>query len=120
MSSWLQSPVGRGLRRLVPGAVRPPVIPVVRLAGTIGFGAPLRPALTLWFDLDPAEAARRRAQARAADRFEAEDLDFFARVRAAYAARAAAEPQRFARIDAGQDLDAVAAEVQRVLQERGW
>ncbi len=80
----------------------------------------LRPALTLWFDLDPAEAARRRAQARAADRFEAEDLDFFARVRAAYAARAAAEPQRFARIDAGQSLDAVAAEVRRVLQGRGW
>lgn len=80
----------------------------------------LRPALTLWFDLDPLEAARRRAQARAADRFEAEDLDFFARVRAAYAARAAAEPARFVRIDAGQTLDAVAAAVGAALQESGW
>lgn len=80
----------------------------------------LRPELTLWFDLDPLEAARRRAQARAADRFEAEDLDFFARVRAAYAARAQAEPARFVRIDAGQDLPTVAAAVMAALQERGW
>ncbi len=80
----------------------------------------LKPELTLWFDLDPLEAARRRAQARAADRFEAEDLDFFARVRAAYAARAQAEPARFARIDAGQDLATVAAAVMAALQERGW
>lgn len=80
----------------------------------------LRPELTLWFDLDPAEAARRRAQARAADRFEAEDLAFFERVRAGYAARAAAEPQRFVRLDAGLPLDAVADQVAAALQERGW
>ena len=80
----------------------------------------LRPDLTLWFDLDPTEAARRRAQARAADRFEAEDLDFFERVRAGYAARAAAEPQRFVRLDAGLAIDEVAAQVAACLQERGW
>jgi dTMP kinase len=80
----------------------------------------LRPDLTLWFDLDPAEAARRRAQARAADRFEAQDLDFFERVRAGYAARASAEPQRFVRLDAGLAVDEVAAQVAACLQERGW
>ncbi len=42
----------------------------------------LRPDLTLWFDVEPAVAASRRAAARAADRFEAEDLVFFERVRA--------------------------------------
>lgn len=80
----------------------------------------LQPDLTLWFDLDPAEAAQRRARAREADRFEAEDLAFFERVRAGYAARAAAQPARFARLDAGQSLAAVAAQVQGVLTERGW
>jgi dTMP kinase len=58
----------------------------------------LRPAVgpdrTYLFDLDPAEAARRRAQARSADRFEAEDLAFFQRVRQAYHARAAEDAAR--------------------------
>lgn len=80
----------------------------------------LQPDLTLWFDLDPTEAAQRRARAREADRFEAEDLAFFERVRAGYAARAAAQPARFARLDAGQSLDAVAAAVRAVMAERGW
>ena len=78
------------------------------------------PDLTFWFDLDPAEAARRRAAARSADRFEAEDLDFFQRVRAAYARRLEEQPQRFERIDAGQDIEAVAAQLRAALQRRGW
>lgn len=60
----------------------------------------LQPDLTLWFDLPAELAAQRRAAARAADRFEAEGPAFFERVRAGYAARAAAEPKRFTRIDA--------------------
>ncbi|MBB5205446.1 dTMP kinase [Inhella inkyongensis] len=79
-----------------------------------------RPDLTLWFDLDPAEAARRRAAARDADRFEAQDLEFFERVRDAYARRAAAEPERFVRLDAGQAVSAVGAQLAAALQERGW
>jgi dTMP kinase len=63
----------------------------------------LQPALTLWFELPPALAAQRRAAARAPDRFESEELAFFERVHAGYAARAAADPQRFARIDAALD-----------------
>jgi dTMP kinase len=53
----------------------------------------LQPDRTYLFDLPPQEAARRRAQARAADRFEAEDVAFFDRVRAAYLSRAAADEQ---------------------------
>jgi len=60
----------------------------------------LQPDLTLWFDLDARVAAERRAEARAADRFEAEDLAFFERVRAGYLARMTGTPQRFVRVDA--------------------
>lgn len=77
-----------------------------------------QPDLTLWFDLDPTEAARRRALVRAADRFEREGEAFYARVRAAYAARAAAAPQRIVRIDAAGAVDAVWARVEQVLQQR--
>ena len=79
-----------------------------------------QPDLTLWFDLPPAVAAERRAAARAADRFEQQDLAFFERVRQAYAARAAADPARFARIDANLSVEAVAAQISAVLEARGW
>jgi len=80
----------------------------------------LQPALTLWLDLPAEMAARRRAQARAADRFESEDLAFFERVRAGYAARMAASPQRFARIDSSLDKAAVGAQITAELERRGW
>ena len=80
----------------------------------------LQPDLTLWFDLPAALAAQRRAQARLADRFEGQDLEFFARVRSGYEARAAADPQRFARIDAALDREAVAVQIARVLEARSW
>ena len=80
----------------------------------------LQPDLTLWFDLPAAMAAARRAQARSADRFEAEDLEFFSRVRAGYEARAAAQPQRFARIDAALGRDLVSRQIERVLEARAW
>jgi dTMP kinase len=71
----------------------------------------LQPDLTLWFDVDPALAAARRAKARAADRFEAEDLAFFERVRAGYAARMAKAPARFVRIDSAVDKVAVQRQI---------
>jgi dTMP kinase len=78
-----------------------------------------QPDLTLWFDVEPAVAAQRRAAARAADRFEAQDLVFFERVRAAYAARAAAKPQRFVVIDAGQAPGLVRDQVMAALAAHG-
>lgn len=79
-----------------------------------------QPDLTLWFDLPAEMAAQRRAAAREADRFEQQDLDFFERVRAGYAARAAAAPERFARIDASGSIASVAAQITAVLEARGW
>jgi dTMP kinase len=65
----------------------------------------LQPDLTLVFDLSVEEAKRRRLAASAApDRFEQEDLDFFARVRAVYLERAARYPQRIRLIDAGRTV----------------
>ena len=75
----------------------------------------LQPDLTLWFDLDPTIAARRRAAARAADRFEAEDVAFFRRVRDGYEARRLADPGRFVRIDAAADREAVRLAVEAAL-----
>ena len=77
-----------------------------------------QPDLTLWFDAPPEAAAARRAAARSADRFEAQDAAFFERVRAAYAARATRQPHRVARIDAGGLPDEVRREVLDVLQRR--
>jgi len=77
-----------------------------------------QPDLTLWFELAPALAAERRAAARAPDRFERQNEAFFARVHAGYEQRCAAEPQRFARIDAAQPRDAVGAQVVAAVQSR--
>lgn len=63
----------------------------------------LQPDLTLLFDV-PVELGMQRVAGRgAADRFEAESLRFFERVRTAYLERAAADPRRFRVIDAGLD-----------------
>jgi dTMP kinase len=78
----------------------------------------LQPDLTLWFDLEPQVAAQRRAEARAADRFEAEDLAFFERVRQGYLARLKGAPDRFVRIDASLGRSAVALRVAQALRER--
>ena len=80
----------------------------------------LQPDLTLWFDLPAELAAQRRAQARSADRFEQQDVEFFVRVRAGYQARATNAPGRFARIDAAVEREAVARQIVGVLEARAW
>lgn len=83
----------------------------------------LRPRRTYWFDLDPAVAAQRRdhdrsaggLKARGGDRFEAEDLEFFERVREAYARRAAANPDTYLRLDASLSKDALAERIREDL-----
>ena len=78
----------------------------------------LQPDLTLWFDVDPAIAAARRAGARAADRFEAEDVGFFARVANGYRARMQSAPERIVRIDAGLAVEDVARQVAAAIARR--
>jgi dTMP kinase len=78
-----------------------------------------QPDLTLWFDLPPADAAARRAAVRAPDRFEQQDEAFFERVRAGYAARAAADPARFVRLDAAAPRPAVWAQILATLAAHG-
>ena len=80
----------------------------------------LQPDLTFLFDLPAAQAAQRRAAARAADRFEAQDEDFFDRVRAGYEQRRTAQPGRFELLDASQSQDEVWAQLMRALEARQW
>ena len=80
----------------------------------------LQPDLTIWFDLPATLAAQRRAAARAPDRFEQQDADFFDRVRAGYAARAQAAPRRIVRIDAALDRDSVWRQIVAALEVRQW
>lgn len=82
-----------------------------------------RPDLTLLLDAPVQLAlarARQRNGAAPADRFESEQLEFFARVRATYLQRAAAEPERIVVLDATQAQDTVCARMVQVLQERAW
>jgi dTMP kinase len=71
----------------------------------------LAPDRTLLLRIDPAAGLGRVGDRGAgADRLEREQLPFFAAVAAAYDALAAAEPQRFAVIDAAQEPSAVLAD----------
>jgi len=75
-----------------------------------------KPDLTLLLDL-PVAVGRARASNRGeADRIEAEADNFFERVRTSYRERAAAEPQRFALIDASQSPAAVLQAARKALE----
>ena len=78
----------------------------------------LRPDWTLLFDLPVTVGLARAGKRSAADRFEQEDVAFFARVRAIYLDRAARHPDRYRVIDADRPVDVVRAEVQRWLADR--
>ena len=80
-----------------------------------------RPDLTLLLDMSVAEALlRAHRRAGGADRFESERAEFFERVRRVYLDRAAAEPRRFAVIEAGGTPDEVARRVWAAIEERSW
>jgi len=80
----------------------------------------VQPDLTVWFDLNPQEAARRLAGARVPDKFEAQPVEFFSRVAQGYADRQQAEPVRFARIDAAQSRESVWQDVLTVFKTKNW
>ena len=78
----------------------------------------IHPGLTLLLDVGVDEG-RERARGRdlAPDRIERERDEFFERVRAAYLARAAAEPQRIRVLDASRPAAEVASEAVALLRE---
>jgi dTMP kinase len=82
-----------------------------------------RPELTILLDA-PVEQAMARAAVRNAgserDRFERERSEFFERVRRVYHARAAAEPERIAVIDATRTIDEVGERILAQLKARSW
>ncbi|MCK2030971.1 dTMP kinase [Microbacterium galbinum] len=70
------------------------------------------PDLTVLLDLDPQTARTRLDSAdKPFDRLEAEKAEFHGRVRDAYLALAAAEPERFLVIDASSPVDVIAGEI---------
>ena len=87
---------------------------IERLATAVHPG--LRPDRTLLFDCSY-EISRKRLEAsgKSLDRFEREDRAFFERVRAAYLARAKAEPARIRVIDASADQAAIRKDLGRNL-----
>ena len=92
----------------------------VQTENVLGTPRLMQPHLTVWFDLPPEEAALRLGGARLPDRFEAQPVAFFRRVAQAYANRLAADPQRFARIDAAQPRESVWNAVRQVFISKGW
>ena len=91
--------------------------PSGRIAELERWAAGIRPDLTLLLDV-PVAVGMERARGRGpSDRIETESDSFFERVRSAYRERAAADPQRFRVIDASQPLEAVIADVRRVIAD---
>lgn len=79
----------------------------------------IKPDFTLLLDVGvDVGLARARSRGGEPDRIESERGEFFERVRAAYLARAQAEPERFRVVDAAQPAETVVAEVTRQLA--GW
>ena len=77
----------------------------------------LQPDLTLLFDV-PLEISRERlSQNMSLDRFEQEKQDFFARVKYAYLARAAAYPQRIRVINSSRSIAEIQAELAPLLEQ---
>lgn len=77
--------------------------------------AGLRPDLVLVFDL-PVELGLSRARGRGdSNRFEDEQVAFFDRVRSGYLERAARDPDRYAVLDAAQDVAGVRAQIREAL-----
>ena len=78
----------------------------------------LKPELTLLLDLDVGEGLKRKVQGREWNRLDAYSLDFHQRVRNGYLKLAAAEPERWVKIDAGQPAEVVQDAIQQVVISR--
>ena len=77
-----------------------------------------RPALTVLFDVPPAVSKARLEGIKMPDRFEREQLEFFARVREGYLDLARAEPERMVVVDASRPIQAVTDAVIEAVEAR--
>ena len=77
------------------------------------------PDLTVFLDLSPEEAFKRKGGADGGDRVELSGMDFHRKVYLGYLELAAAYPERFAVIDASGDKAATHAKIIAALTERG-
>jgi len=75
-----------------------------------------KPDLTILLDAPLDVSETRRAERGDRDRFEAEELEFFERVRAKYLEIAASEPGRVVIVDASRNLEQVQAALRSVLE----
>ena len=75
----------------------------------------LRPDATLLLDVDPQIGLHRARGDSSGDRFEQEDIEFFARVREGYLEAARREPARFHVIDAGDEQAQVLDQIRWML-----
>jgi dTMP kinase len=75
----------------------------------------LRPDLTLILDIDVESGLNRARQRGELDRFESETIEFFERVRNAYRLRVQQSPERYAVVNAGQELSAVQSDISAIL-----
>lgn len=90
-----------------------------RIAELERWVAGIKPDLTFLLDIDVEQGLQRaRSRGGEPDRIERERGEFFQRVRATYLARAAAEPERFRVIDAGQPQEIVWNQVSDVLRSK--
>ena len=79
--------------------------------------ADLQPDLTVLLDAPVETGMARAGQRGEPDRIETEKADFFTRARECYLSLAAAEPQRFAVVDASLDMSAVRARIDAVMND---
>ncbi|MGF1600492.1 MAG: dTMP kinase [Thermosynechococcaceae cyanobacterium] len=83
--------------------------------------AGLRGDLTLWLDMDVTAGLNRvrdRSANQAFDRMESGEIAFHERIRAGFRDIAAQEPDSTVKIDAAQEPDTVAVQIQAVMAER--
>ena len=91
-------------------------IPVERLSALEAWTHPgFQPDLTLLFDVPVEVSAGRLSTHGSLDKFESEEAPFHHRVRAAYLARAAADPGRFRTVDSTQPVASVRARLQEIV-----
>ena len=75
------------------------------------------PDLTIVMDIEPAAGMKRARSRGELDRFEVESMDFFNRIRNSFLQEAEKHSDRIKVVDAGQELDAVKADIVRVLEK---